>query len=68
MGIGTLKDKDVTVNERLSGECERMDLSTIEKFIRKQKVSFICSVDSNGCSNVKAMLKSRTMNILNEFF
>ena len=30
-----------------------MDLSRIEKFIRKQKVSFICSVDENGCPNVK---------------
>ena len=47
---------------------ERMDLSTIEKFIRKQKVSFICSVDINGCPNVKAMLKPRKMNGLKEFY
>lgn len=45
-----------------------MDLSTIEKFIRKQNVSFICSVDSNGCPNVKAMLKPRKMNGLKEFY
>ena len=47
---------------------ERMDLNTIEKFIRKQKVSFICSVDINGCPNVKAMLKHRKMNGLKEFY
>lgn len=45
-----------------------MDLSRIEKFIRKQKVSFICSVDDNGDPNVKAMLKPRKMNGLKEFY
>lgn len=45
-----------------------MDLSRIEKFIRKQKVSFICSVDNNGYPNVKAMLKPRKMNGLKEFY
>lgn len=45
-----------------------MDLSRIEKFIRKQKVSFICSVDANGCPNVKAMLKPRKMSGLKEFY
>lgn len=45
-----------------------MDLSAIEKFIRRQKVSFICSVDINGCPNVKAMLKPRKMNGLKEFY
>ncbi len=30
--------------------------NTIENFIRKQKVSFICSIDEEGFSNVKAML------------
>ena len=45
-----------------------MDLSTIEKFIRKQKVSFICSVDINGYPNVKTMLKPRKMNGLKEFY
>lgn len=45
-----------------------MYLSRIEKFIRKQKVSFICSVDANGCPNVKAMLKPRKMSGLKEFY
>lgn len=36
-----------------------MDLSKIEKFIRKQNVSFICSVDNEKYPNVKAMLKPR---------
>ena len=45
-----------------------MDLSRIEKFIRKQKVSFICSVDENGCPNVKAMLKPRKMDGLKVFY
>ena len=35
-----------------------MDLNTIQKFIKKQKVSFVCSVDENGCPNVKAMTSS----------
>ena len=34
-----------------------MDLNKIEKFIDKQKVSFICSVDEDNYPNVKAMLK-----------
>ncbi len=33
-----------------------MDLKKIEKFIDKQKVSFICSVDNENYPNVKAML------------
>ena len=45
-----------------------MDLIKIQKFIKKQKVSFICSVDENGCPNVKAMLKPRKMNGLKEFY
>lgn len=45
-----------------------MELKTIEKFIRKQNVSFICSVDKNGCPNVKAMLRPRKMNGLKEFY
>ena len=36
-----------------------MDLEKIEKFIDKQKVSFICSVDGDGYPNMKAMLKPR---------
>ncbi len=42
-------------------------MSRIEKFIKKQKVSFICSVDENGYPNMKAMLKPRKMNGLKEF-
>lgn len=39
-----------------------MDLSRIGNFIKKQKVSFICSVDENGYPNMKAILKPRKMN------
>jgi general stress protein 26 len=45
-----------------------VDLNRIQKFIKKQKVSFICSVDENGCPNVKAMLKPRKMSGLKEFY
>lgn len=45
-----------------------MDLMKIQKFIKRQKVSFICSVDENGCPNVKAMLKPRKINGLKEFY
>ena len=45
-----------------------MVLNTIQKFIKKQKVSFICSVDENGYPNVKAMLKPRKMSSLKEFY
>lgn len=36
-----------------------MDLNRIEKFICKQNVSFICSVDDKKYPNVKAMLRPR---------
>lgn len=45
-----------------------MELNKIRKFINRQKVSFICSVDENGCPNVKAMLKPRKINNLKEFY
>lgn len=45
-----------------------MDKKAIEKFIDKQKVSFICSVDEDGYPNVKAMLKPRKRNGLKEFY
>ncbi|MCM1430775.1 MAG: pyridoxamine 5'-phosphate oxidase family protein [Muribaculaceae bacterium] len=45
-----------------------MDILKIEKFIAKQKVSFICSVDENGYPNIKAMLKPRKRNGLREFY
>ena len=45
-----------------------MDLKKIEKFIDKQKVSFICSVDGENYPNVKAMLKPRKRIGLKEFY
>lgn len=45
-----------------------MNLKEIEQFIGRQKVSFVCSVDSNGFPNVKAMLKPRKRNGLKEFW
>ena len=45
-----------------------MDLEKIEKFIDKQKVSFICSIDEESYPNVKAMLKPRKRNGLKEFY
>ena len=43
-----------------------MDNNIIERFIRKQRVAFICSVDENGFPNVKAMLKPRKMEVLTD--
>ncbi len=40
----------------------------IEKFIDKQKVSFICSIDNENYPNVKAMLKSKKRIELKEFY
>lgn len=45
-----------------------MGLEKVLKFIKKQRVSSICSVDENGCPNVKAMLKPRKMNGMREFY
>ena len=45
-----------------------MDISKIEKFIDRQRVGFICSVDSEGFPNVKAMLRPRKRVGLREFF
>lgn len=45
-----------------------MDLNNIERFIDKQKISFICSVDTDNYPNVKAMLKPRKRNGLKEFY
>lgn len=36
-----------------------MDHNKIKDFIKKQKVSFICSIDEDGFPNVKAMLKGK---------
>ena len=45
-----------------------MDLKEIERFVRKQDVSFVCSMDDDGFPNVKAMLKPRKRNGLKEFW
>lgn len=45
-----------------------MDLKEIERFIGKQDVGFVCSVDDDGFPNVKAMLKPRKRNGLKEFW
>lgn len=45
-----------------------MDLNKIEKFIDKQKVSFISSIDNENYPNMKAMLKHRKRNGLKEFY
>ncbi|QUC67654.1 pyridoxamine 5'-phosphate oxidase family protein [Aristaeella hokkaidonensis] len=45
-----------------------MDLKEIERFVGKQDVSFVCSVDDDGFPNVKAMLKPRKRNDLKEFW
>jgi len=45
-----------------------MKLSSIEKFIDKQKVSFICSIDDENYPNIKAMLKPRKRIGLKEFY
>lgn len=45
-----------------------MDLKKIEKFIARQKVSFICSIDNENYPNVKAMLKPRKIVGLKEFY
>ena len=45
-----------------------MDYQMIERFIDRQKVSFICSIDDEVCPNVKAMLKPRKRIGLREFY
>lgn len=45
-----------------------MKLNKIEKFIDKQRVSFICSIDDNNYPNVKAMLAQRKRNGMKEFY
>lgn len=45
-----------------------MESDKIIRFIDRQKVSFICSVDENGYPNVKAMLKPRKRNGEKEFY
>lgn len=45
-----------------------MDKKRIEKWIDKQKVSFICSIDEENYPNGKAMLKPRKRIGLKEFY
>ncbi len=45
-----------------------MELKKIIKFIDKQKVSFISSIDEENYPNIKAMLKPRKRNGLKEFY
>ena len=45
-----------------------MNLEKIAKFIDRQHVSFIASVDKDGFPNVKAMLRPRKHNGLKEFY
>ncbi|MCR5523141.1 MAG: pyridoxamine 5'-phosphate oxidase family protein [Clostridia bacterium] len=47
---------------------KRVDLKKAEKFIDRQNVSFIGSVDGEGYPNMKAMLKPRKRNRLKEFW
>ena len=43
-------------------------INHLEKFIDKQNVSFVTSVDEEGFPNIKAMLKPRKRNGLKEFY
>ena len=45
-----------------------MDPTKIEKFIDKQKVCLICSIDDENYPNVRAMLKPRKRDRLKEFY
>ena len=45
-----------------------MDLKKIEKFIDRQKVSLVCSIDNENYPNVKAMLNPRKRVALKEFY
>lgn len=45
-----------------------MTKKELEKFIDRQNVSFICSVDENNYPNMKAMLKPRKRVGLKEFY
>lgn len=45
-----------------------MDLKKLERFIDKQKIGLISSVDDKGYPNVKAMLKPRKRVGLKEFY
>lgn len=44
------------------------DNNKIAKFIKKQRIAFICSVDESGFPNVKAMLKPRKIDGICQFY
>ncbi|MBO4386276.1 MAG: pyridoxamine 5'-phosphate oxidase family protein [Treponema sp.] len=45
-----------------------MDLKKLERFVARQKVAFICSVDGEGFPNVKAMLRPRKVDSFKDFY
>lgn len=45
-----------------------MDVKNLERFIDRQKVSFVCSVDGGNFPNVKAMLRPRKRVGITEFY
>ena len=45
-----------------------MELEMIERFIDKQSVAFISSIDEEGFPNTKAMLRPRKRSGLKEFY
>ena len=47
---------------------DKMNLQKLEKFIDRQKVSFVASIDEAGFPNLKAMLKPRKHVGLREFY
>lgn len=65
------KMKPIILNKKMTIEKVRgsfMNLKKIEKFIDRQKVSFIGSIDNENYPNVKAMLKPRKRESLKEFY
>lgn len=66
-----MTDKDFIIkyiNQDLRVRGSTMNLKKIEKFIDKQKVCFICSIDDEKFPNVKAILKPRKRKGLSEFY
>ena len=63
------ESQEKIVNESHLKQLEdSMELAKIEKFIDRQKVSFVCSVDSESFPNVKAMLKPRGIEGIQIFY
>ena len=55
------------IKDEMKGQ-SNMDFKKLEKFLSRQKVSFICSIDSENFPNVKAMLKPRKHIGVKEFY